>query len=136
MWGAFSPIPAGYPPLPLRSFDVSTLEDLKVKREFERLEACKIWSQKLDIPGFIQASSLVSITFIEWIGFDGWFYQRYGLPTMIKEALKSECKRVVDDINKKREEEVSKLKLDQQSYNRHSTMASSVNPVDKVFTSR
>lgn len=100
------------------------------------MEACKIWSRELDIPGYIQASSLVSLTFVEWIGIDDWFYRRYGLPTMIKEALKSECKRVVDDINKKREEDVSKLKLDQQSYNRHSSMSSAVNPVDKVFTSK
>jgi hypothetical protein len=100
------------------------------------MEAVKIWSQSLDIPGYIQASSLVSLTFVEWVGMDSWFYKKYGLPTMIKEALKSECKRVVDDINKKREEEVNKLKLDQQSYNRHSTMASGVNPVDKMFSSK
>lgn len=100
------------------------------------MEAAKMWAEKLDIPGFIQASSLVSVTFAEWIGFNDPFYRKYGLPTDIKEALKRECKRVVDEVNRKREEEVSKLKLDQQSYNRHSTMAANSNPVDKMFNSK
>lgn len=105
-----------------------------MQREFERMEAAKIWSQKLDVPGYLQACAAGHLTFREWIGFDDWFYHKYGLPTMIQEALKTEARRIVDDINKKREEEVSRLKMEQQSYNRHSTMAGSSNPVDKMFS--
>jgi hypothetical protein len=97
------------------------------------MSACKEWSQKLDLPGYVQVCAVTYVTLFEWLGCDSWFYRKYGLPDIIQEALKYECRRVVDDINKKREEEVTKLKLDGQTANRHSTMRTGANPLDKVF---
>lgn len=92
--------------------------------EFQRLETSKYWSKQLDIPGYIQACTMTKLSFSDWVGTLGAdpFVIRYGLPTPIKEALKLESKRIVEEQNKQREEELAKLKLDNQPVNRHSSL--------------
>lgn len=124
LWGAFSPYPKGYPSVPLMSFDADSVEELLMQREFERMESAKYWSKQLDIAGYIQACTMTKLSFSDWIGTLGAdpFVLRYGLPTPIKEALKAESKRIVEEQNKQREEELAKLKLDNQTVNRHSSI--------------
>lgn len=115
-----------------------TKEDLEVmieRYEFDKMKAARYWADTLDLQGYLECCSQFDMSLTDWIGMgDELFVIRFGLPIFIKEALKITARRVNEEIKRKREEQISELKLKSQELN-----SSSIKPetssthMNKVF---
>lgn len=99
------------------------------------MQAAEKLSRDLDIDGYITACSQMSLSINDWIGLHGDpFYRLFGLPDLVKRALKNSAAKVNEEIRKKREEELSKISSSALTVNRHSTISGANSSyMDKVF---
>lgn len=104
--------PIEYPPI---QFKYLSEEDLQIMADdwlFTKSLAAEEISKSLDIPGYIEACSQMNLTINDWIGFHGDpFYLMFGLPDLVKEALKKSARELNEAIRKKRSEEINSLKM-------------------------
>jgi hypothetical protein len=99
------------------------------------MQAAEQLVNDLDINGYIVACSQMNLTINDWIGLHGDpFYKMFGLPDLVKRALKSAASKANEEIRSRREEEINKISNNSLSVNRHSTMSgSSSGHMDKIF---
>lgn len=98
------------------------------------MRAAKELSKLLDIPGYIEACSQMQLTLNDWLGLKGdSFYDRFGLPDLIKDALKTQARYVNEQIRKKRDEELTDLKFKATEPNRNMNAANSTQHLDRIF---
>lgn len=99
------------------------------------MQAAEKLINDLDLNGYIIACSQANLSINDWIGLHGDpFYKMFGLPDLVKRALKSAASKANEDIRKKREEEIGRISSNSLSVNRHSTMATgSSGHMDKIF---
>lgn len=99
------------------------------------MQAAEQLVNNLDINGYIVACSQMSLSINDWIGLHGDpFYKMFGLPDLVKRALKSAASKANEEIRKKREEEIGRISQNSLTVNRHSTMtAGSSGHMDKIF---
>lgn len=119
LMGSFNPYPESYPPVHLSRLTKEDVDALLEFQTFAKMRAAKEWSEALDIPGYIEACTQMPVALTDWIGMkDDPFVQSFGLPDEIKEALKTEARRINESIRRKREEEMTEIKLNSQNPSR------------------
>lgn len=75
----------------------------------------------------------MQLTINDWLGlYSDPFYAKFGLPDLVKEALKLEARKLNSEIRKKRDEEMSKLKMDATTPN-SGFKSLQTNNIDKYF---
>ena len=109
--GTFSCFPQNYPPI-LSGYTQEELEVELGQRELIRIRDVKQLIIDLDLNGYIEACSQLDLSIHDWIGFgDDPFTKAFGLPDLIKDALKYAARQVNREIQKRREEEMADFKL-------------------------
>lgn len=89
----------------------------------------------LDLEGYVVACSQCHLTINDWVGFHGDpFYKMFGLPDLVKRALKKVASMTNEEIRKKREEEIGRISNNTMAVNRHSTLSTGTSGhMDKIF---
>lgn len=89
----------------------------------------------LDLEGYVIACSQCHLSINDWIGLHGDpFYKMFGLPDLVKRALKKVADVTNEKIKKAREEEIGRISNNTLSVNRHSTISNgSPGHMDKIF---
>lgn len=130
-----SNLPVEYPAIPLRGWTKEDVELLVQNRSFQQIAAAKELAKELDIPGYVEACSQMQLTINDWLGlYSDPFYEMFGLPELVKEALKITSREINREISKKREEEIGKLKMASMDSNRGlNSNTSGTSQLDRFF---
>lgn len=134
--GKFNYLPEYYPAIRYAKYTQEDLDNMVANYHLQRVEASKHWAMKYDIVGYMEVCTRMKLNLTEWIGMaHDPFVQRFGYPDEIKEALKREAQQLNERIRKEREEELSKLRMEQDTSqaNRSFENLRQSNPLDRVL---
>lgn len=133
--GFLSSLPEGYPIQRRKTFTSQEEADQFYALEYIRQDEEAEWvSKRYDLASFVALNQLVQISIEDWLGLRADpFYQKYGLPEIIKRGLAFETGKIVRERESLRNEEKRKIQMEQSELKSKLNFGPTNNTFSKVY---
>lgn len=133
--GRLSALPEGYPIQKSKVFATQEEADQFYALEYIRQDQDAEWvSKRYDLASFVALNQLVQIGIEDWLGLRADpFYQKYGLPEIIKRGLAFETAKIARERESLRNEEKRKIQMEQSELKSKLNFGPTNNTFSKVY---